>query len=85
MHHQQTENHSPPSRASSPDVTRTYLTTKVAARHLGLSHRTLEDWRLRGGGPRYRRFGRRVMYAVHDLDAFADDRVFTNTGGAKVA
>ena len=35
-----------------------------------LSPRTLEKQRVIGGGPRFRKFGRRVMYAVADLDAY---------------
>lgn len=80
MNHQTSANyHRPqisPHLGTMPSV---YLSTKKAARHLGLSHRTLEDWRLRGGGPQYRRFGGRVMYALRDLEAFADERVFLTT------
>jgi hypothetical protein len=32
-----------------------------------------------GGGPKFRKFGRRVMYAVADLDAWADQRSFEAT------
>jgi hypothetical protein len=48
-----------------------FLNTKLAARFLGLSNRTLEDWRLTGRGPRFRRFGRRVVYSYGDLDGYA--------------
>lgn len=37
------------------------LTTRQAAEVLGVSPRTLEDWRLRGGGPVYRKVGRRLV------------------------
>ena len=46
-----------------------YLTNDEAAEYLRLSPRTLEKQRVLGGGPRFRKFGRRVMYAVADLDA----------------
>ena len=46
-----------------------YLTNDEAADYLRLSPRTLEKQRVIGGGPRFRKFGRRVMYAVADLDA----------------
>ncbi|WP_428610605.1 helix-turn-helix transcriptional regulator [Sedimenticola sp.] len=49
-----------------------YLTNDEAAAYLRLSPRTLEKQRVIGGGPRFRKFGRRVMYAVSDLDAWAD-------------
>ena len=50
-----------------------YLTNDEAAEYLRLSPRTLEKQRVIGGGPRFRKFGRRVMYAVADLDAWAAD------------
>ena len=45
-----------------------YLTNDEAAAFLRLSPRTLEKQRVIGGGPRFRKFGRRVMYAVVDLE-----------------
>lgn len=56
-----------------------YLTNDEAAAYLRLSPRTLEKQRVIGGGPRFRKFGRRVMYAVSDLDAWADARSFGAT------
>lgn len=56
-----------------------YLTNDEAADFLRLSPRTLEKQRVIGGGPRFRKFGRRVMYAVPDLDAWADARSFEAT------
>ena len=53
-----------------------YLTNDEAAEYLRLSPRTLEKQRVIGGGPKFRKFGRRVMYAVADLDAWAADRSF---------
>jgi predicted DNA-binding transcriptional regulator AlpA len=49
-----------------------YLRTPEAARFLGLSGRTLEKHRTHGTGPRYRKLGGRVIYAVEDLQAWAD-------------
>ena len=60
------------------------LTTVQAAEHLGLSPRTLEDWRVRGGGPPYRKLGRKaVRYAPADLMRFQDDATLINTGGGR--
>ena len=56
-----------------------YLTNDEAAAYLRLSPRTLEKQRVIGGGPRFRKFGRRVMYAVSDLDAWADARSYGAT------
>jgi hypothetical protein len=41
-----------------------FLTNDEAAAFLRLSPRTLEKQRVLGGGPRYRKFGARVLYAV---------------------
>lgn len=49
-----------------------YLTTPDAAVHLGISARTLEKHRYCGTGPEYRKLGRRIVYAIKDLDAWAE-------------
>jgi len=46
-----------------------FLRTPEAARLLGLSGRTLEKHRVYGTGPRYRKIGGRVVYALDDLKA----------------
>jgi len=56
-----------------------YLTSDEAAEFLSLSCRTLEKHRYLGGGPRFRKFGRRVRYTVADLEAWAEARVFAMT------
>lgn len=58
------------------------LDEKEAADRLGLSPRTLQAWRVSGGGPVYRKIGRRVAYAVPDLVAFVDagTRAHTSEG-----
>ncbi|QTS89077.1 helix-turn-helix domain-containing protein [Ectopseudomonas khazarica] len=56
-----------------------YLTNSEAAAFLRLSPRTLEKQRVIGGGPRFHKFGRRVMYAVTDLEAWAGERSFETT------
>jgi hypothetical protein len=48
-----------------------YMATEPAARYLGLSPRSLEKMRLTGAGPVFRKFGRRVLYAMEDLEAWA--------------
>lgn len=46
-----------------------------AAHLLGLSHRTLESMRVRGGGPRFIRLSARaIRYRRADLVAWADER-----------
>lgn len=49
-----------------------YLRTPDAAVHLGLSARTLEKHRCYGTGPSYRKLGGRIVYAIADLDAWAE-------------
>jgi excisionase family DNA binding protein len=56
-----------------------YLTNEEAASFLRLSPRTLEKLRVIGGGPRFRKFGRRVLYAIEDLETWANARSFEMT------
>jgi len=56
-----------------------FLTTDEAAVFLRLSPRTLEKQRVLGGGPRFRKFGARVVYARSDLRAWADSRSYGMT------
>ena len=56
-----------------------FLTTDEAAAFLRLSPRTLEKQRVLGGGPRFRKFGARVVYAAADLRAWADSNTFGMT------
>lgn len=46
------------------------VNTKVAAEYLGVSVRTLEDWRAKGKGPKYVRIGHGIRYEVSELNAF---------------
>mgnify|MGYP006172494081 CR=1 FL=1 len=61
------------------------FTDTEAAEYLRLSPRTLEKQRVIGGGPKFRKFGRRVMYAVSDLDAWADQRSYEATSDPEYA
>lgn len=56
-----------------------FLDNREAADFLKLSPRTLEKHRVTGGGPRFRKLGRRVVYAVADLEAWANERICSNT------
>lgn len=67
-------------RQSAPDAANPeFLTTDEAAVFLRLSPRTLEKQRVLGGGPRFRKFGARVLYAVGDLRTWADSRAYGMT------
>ena len=56
-----------------------FLRTTEAARFLSLSGRTLEKHRTFGTGPRYRKIGGRVVYALADLQSWADRGLQTST------
>ena len=56
-----------------------YLTQEEAATLLRLSPRTLEKRRWIGGGPRYRKFGRKVRYALADLESWAQIHCYEMT------
>jgi len=58
--------------ANSTGLPPRFLRTPEAARFLGLSGRTLEKHRTYGTGPAYRKLGGRVVYAVEDLQSWAD-------------
>lgn len=49
-----------------------FLKTPDAAIHLGLSARTLEKHRCFGTGPVFRKLGGRIVYAIDDLEAWAE-------------
>jgi predicted DNA-binding transcriptional regulator AlpA len=54
------------------ELTTRYVRTHEAARLLGISPRTLEKYRCHGSGPTFRKLGGRVVYAIDDLEAWAD-------------
>jgi hypothetical protein len=60
------------------------LTQRDAALTLKLSVRTLERYRVSGGGPRYAKLGRRVLYRESDLEAWLANRVVPNTSAGRV-
>jgi len=56
-----------------------FLNNAEAAAFLRLSPRTLEKRRMLGDGPRFRKIGRRVIYALDDLINWANARSFEAT------
>lgn len=59
-----------PERQSTP-----YLTTEDAARYLGLSAKSLINWRLARKGPRFVRISHRcVRYRLDDLQEWANSK-----------
>jgi len=68
----------PPTAAEEKRPAR-YLINEEAAAHVRLSPRTLEKMRVQGGGPRFRKLGRRVVYLLDDLDSWTDARACAMT------
>jgi hypothetical protein len=56
-----------------------HLTQEEAAKHLHLSPRTLEKYRVIGGGPRFRKLGTLVRYTLRDLDEWSAARTCEST------
>jgi hypothetical protein len=65
--------------SDSPRYVSQFLDTAQAADFLNISPRTLEKHRVTGGGPQFRKFGSRVLYAAADLQAWADKHAYANT------
>ncbi|MBB6305032.1 helix-turn-helix transcriptional regulator [Rhizobium leucaenae] len=61
------------------EIAARYLRTHEAARLLGISPRTLEKYRCHGSGPTFRKLGGRVVYAIDDLEAWADQAACRST------
>lgn len=48
-----------------------FLSPEQTAFYLGLTTRTLQEYRSNGTGPRFRRHGRFIRYHIDDIDAWA--------------
>jgi predicted DNA-binding transcriptional regulator AlpA len=55
------------------------LNEHEAAAPLGVSVRTLQNWRLRGGGPPYQKLGSAVRYSTSKLHEWIECRSRMNT------
>ncbi len=67
-------------RISDPDHLDRLINEREAAVFVGYTVRALQNWRLRGGGPRFVKVsGRSVRYRRRDLNAWANDRLVINT------
>jgi len=66
-----------------------HLTTEELATRLRLAESTLKNWRVSGEGPRYLKFGRKVLYPVSEVEDFearcmhAATHVLATTGAPK--
>jgi len=55
------------------------LNERQAAAFLNLSHRTLQSWRHRGGGPLFTKIGAAVRYRPADLEAWLRQQTRAST------
>ncbi len=55
------------------------LTEAQVAEMTGLSKRTLQSWRYRGGGPPFTKLGRAVRYRESELANWLDERTVEST------
>jgi predicted DNA-binding transcriptional regulator AlpA len=55
------------------------LSGTEAARYLGISASTLSKLRVFGGGPKFHKLGRRVVYDTRDLDGWFEARQRSST------
>ena len=60
-------------------MTSPFLTTAQAAEYLNVSTKTLEGLRSSGGGPRYRKHGRKVVYQLAQLEEWSEGREVRST------
>jgi len=60
------------------------IRVQQAAEHLGVSKSFLDKARIYGGGPRFMKFGRSVVYSTEDLDAWARACTVANDNGHDV-
>lgn len=58
------------------------LTTPAAAILAGVSAKTLENLRYLGGGPKYLKIGRKVVYDPRDIEAWKDSHRIGSTSEA---
>ena len=66
-------------RDKAAELTTHYVRTHDAADILGISPRTLEKYRCHGGGPVFRKLGGRVVYAIDDIEAWANQSACRST------
>lgn len=64
--------------------TEEFLTPKQAADYLRVSKSYLDKLRVYGGGPRFLRFGRKILYRQSELNFWAEQRSFDSTSEYEV-
>jgi excisionase family DNA binding protein len=75
-----TRNRRPITHSSgSHTVTPQLLSTKEAARLLGIHYNTMCKWRIRGIGPRFVKVGTAIRYRESDIEEWLQNRTYSNT------
>jgi len=76
LRHRSSPGARPPAAEPRPGASsiRPNVDTRRAAELIGMSTRTLEKWRGEGNGPPFLKLGRRVLYAVADLEEWIGSR-----------
>jgi len=57
-----------------PEPKRGLLNCGAAAKYLGISKSTLDEWRVTGRSPVHYKLGRRVLFRASDLKAWLESR-----------
>lgn len=57
----------------------TFLTSDALAVRWFVSPNTLSQWRWNGKGPQFLKIGGRVLYRLHDVEAFEEQKCRQNT------
>jgi hypothetical protein len=61
------------------NLAETLCSGEKAAERLGISQRTLEKYRVTGGGPPFIKIGKSIRYRIGDLDSWIAKHEFPNT------
>lgn len=62
------------------------ITEQEAAKFLGYTVRALQNWRVRGGGPKFVRVSSRsIRYRRRDLNTWIEERLCSNTSELQTA
>lgn len=63
-----------------PDYINKMINEQIAAEYIGHSVRALQNWRVRGGGPKFIKVsGRSIRYRRLDLNEWANSKLVSST------
>jgi hypothetical protein len=72
----------PPTTQVTTDLVKRFVSDVEIEATFGINRRTLQNWRVLGRGPAYRKFGSAVRYDLPDIEAWIET---CPTGGAGVS